>query len=121
LLPGDISSWTSHIASVFLAPFGLGSSDGSVSANGTRGDVLRLTKRRLLPGLPVAVACNDQRPYPILAGAIMSPEVAVSPKFFPFEFTPLYVGMGATADYTRPTVLGAEAHWLLLQSQQCDS
>jgi hypothetical protein len=36
----------------------------------------------------------------------MTPERQVSPKFFPFEFTPLYVGMPSVADYTKPTVLG---------------
>jgi hypothetical protein len=36
----------------------------------------------------------------------MTPERQVSPKFFPFEFTPLYVGMPSVADYTKPTALG---------------
>jgi hypothetical protein len=46
------------------------------------------------------------RPYPIVVGSIMTPERQVSPKFFPFEFTPLYVGMPPVADYTKPTALG---------------
>lgn len=36
----------------------------------------------------------------------MSPEKSMSPKFFPFEFTPLYAGMAPVADYTKPTALG---------------
>jgi hypothetical protein len=48
----------------------------------------------------------DCRPYPIVVGSVMTPERQVSPKFFPFEFTPLYVGMPSVADYTKPTALG---------------
>ncbi|WIA39163.1 hypothetical protein OEZ86_005290 [Tetradesmus obliquus] len=105
-MPGEPSAWASNIASIFLNPFGVGSSDSSVSANGTRGDMLKATRRRLLPAFPVNVACQDNRPYPVVVGSIMTPERQVSPKFFPFEFTPLYVGMPPVADYTKPTALG---------------
>lgn len=56
---------------------------------------------------PNLLSCKpNHRPYPIIVGSIMSPEREVSPKFFPFEFTPLYVGMAPVADYTKPTALG---------------
>lgn len=60
-MPGEPSAWATNIASIFLNPFGVGSSDSSVGANGTRGDMLRVTKRKLLPGFPVNVACKDNR------------------------------------------------------------
>jgi hypothetical protein len=60
-MPGEPSAWASNIASIFLNPFGVGSSDSSIGANGTRGDMLRVTKRKLLPGFPVSVACKDNR------------------------------------------------------------
>jgi hypothetical protein len=58
--PGEPSSWASHLAAIFLAPFGLGTSDSSVSAAGTKGDLLRQTKKRL-PNIPVHVACTNNR------------------------------------------------------------
>lgn len=60
-MPGEPSAWATNIASIFLNPFGVGSSDSSVSANGTRGDIMKVTKKKLLPGYPVSVACNNQR------------------------------------------------------------
>lgn len=36
----------------------------------------------------------------------MTPERAVTPKFFPWEFTPLYVGMPPVAQYSKPIALG---------------
>lgn len=37
---------------------------------------------------------------------MVTPEKDVSPKFFPFEFTPLYVGMPSVATYNKPIALG---------------
>lgn len=59
--PGEPSSYANHLASIFLSPFGLGSSDSSVSAAGTKGNMLRQTKRRLLPMFSVHVACTNNR------------------------------------------------------------
>jgi hypothetical protein len=38
--------------------------------------------------------------------SIVTPEKEVTPKFFPFEFTPLYVGMPSVASYNKPIPLG---------------
>lgn len=59
--PGEPTNWAANIANIFLAPFGLGSSDSSVSAEGTKGDLLQLTQKRLPQGVPVHVACKDSR------------------------------------------------------------
>lgn len=59
--PGEPTNWAVNIANIFLAPFGLGSSDSSVSAEGTQGDVLKQTQRRLPRAMPVHVACRDDR------------------------------------------------------------
>lgn len=103
---GEPTNWAINIANIFLAPFGLGSSDSSVSAEGTKGDLLQLTQKRLPQGVPVHVACKDSRPYPITVGSIVTPEREVTPKFFPFEFTPLYFGMPPAATYNKPIALG---------------
>jgi hypothetical protein len=58
---GEPTNWAINIANIFLAPFGLGSSDSSVSAEGTKGDLLQLTQKRLPQGVPVHVACRDSR------------------------------------------------------------
>lgn len=103
---GEPSSWARHLSATFLAPFGLGSSDASVSAAGTKGNVLRQTRKQLQASFPIHVACTDGRPFPIITAAIMTAEKAVSPKFFPWEFTPLYLGMPSVARYNKPIVLG---------------
>jgi hypothetical protein len=52
------------------------------------------------------VAPPAGRPYPITVASIVTPEKEVTPKFFPFEFTPLYVGMPSVASYNKPIPLG---------------
>lgn len=52
---------------------------------------------------PLSTPC---RPFPITVASIVTPERSVTPKFFPFEFTPLYVGMPAVAAYNKPIALG---------------
>lgn len=59
----------------------------------------------LLPPQTQHAVCT-RRPYPITTAAIMTSERTVSPKFFPWEFTPLYVGMAPVAQYNKPTALG---------------
>lgn len=59
--PGEPTNWANNIANIFLAPFGIGSSDSSVSAEGTKGDLLKQTQKRLPHGLPVHVACRTER------------------------------------------------------------
>jgi hypothetical protein len=52
---------------------------------------------------PLSTPC---RPFPITVASIVTSERSVTPKFFPFEFTPLYVGMPAVAAYNKPIALG---------------
>lgn len=60
--PGEPTSWATNLANIFLTPFGLGASASSVSAAGTKGDVLNHTQQQQLPqGFPVHVACQDDR------------------------------------------------------------
>lgn len=59
--PGEPTAWANNIAAIFLNPFGVGSSDSSVSANGTNGRILQQTRKKLLPGFPISVACNNNR------------------------------------------------------------
>jgi hypothetical protein len=59
--PGEPTNWAVNIANIFLAPFGLGSSDSSVSAEGTKGDMLKETQQRLPKDMPVHVACRGDR------------------------------------------------------------
>jgi hypothetical protein len=59
--PGEPTNWAINIANIFLAPFGIGSSDSSVSAEGTKGDLLKQTQKRLPQAMPVHVACKDNR------------------------------------------------------------
>lgn len=59
--PGEPTNWAINIANIFLAPFGIGSSDSSVSAEGTKGDLLLQTQTRLPQSLPIYVACRDNR------------------------------------------------------------
>eukprot|EP00879_Flechtneria_rotunda_P024789 GHRR01026302.1.p2 GENE.GHRR01026302.1~~GHRR01026302.1.p2 ORF type:complete len:107 (+),score=41.48 GHRR01026302.1:1659-1979(+) len=60
-MSGEPTAWANNVASIFLSPFGLGTSDSSVSAAGTRGDILKATQKKLLPGFPVNVACTNNR------------------------------------------------------------
>lgn len=53
-----------------------------------------------------AVAWCLCRPYPITVASMVTPERSVTPKFFPFEFTPLYVGMPSVAEYSKPIAFG---------------
>jgi hypothetical protein len=59
--PGEPTNWANNLANIFLAPFGIGSSDSSVSAEGTKGDLLQQTQKRLPQSLPIYVACRDNR------------------------------------------------------------
>eukprot|EP00878_Enallax_costatus_P040184 GHUV01046193.1.p3 GENE.GHUV01046193.1~~GHUV01046193.1.p3 ORF type:complete len:135 (+),score=31.50 GHUV01046193.1:276-680(+) len=59
-LPGEPTSWALNVASIFLSPYGVGSKCSTVSANGTAGDILSKTKRKL-PGYQVNVACQNDK------------------------------------------------------------
>lgn len=59
--PGEPTAWANNIAAIFLNPFGIGSGDSSVSANGTNGRILQQTRKKLMPGFPISVACNNNR------------------------------------------------------------
>ncbi|KXZ56638.1 hypothetical protein GPECTOR_1g575 [Gonium pectorale] len=105
-VPGreSFSGWTSAIAEAFYNPYGMGLQNSSITALGTRGNVSRRLAAAY-PGVPLYAACaTPDRAFPIILGTIM--RIHTDQVFYPFEVTPLYLGVPARNTATDPP-LGA--------------
>lgn len=98
--------WTDAIRTSFLQPYGLHSMDSTVSAEHTTGHIADQVQK-LIDDDPVFLACVDpDRPYPIIIGAAFNAPGSDGHVFYPYEFTPLYVGTPATFGDAEPALGG---------------
>jgi hypothetical protein len=91
-------AWSLAVGDAFLKPYNLNSDKSTITTNGTKGPIHRALQQlgsideytyqasydRLTSG-------NVPRPFPIILGTIFR-RVQASSRFYPVEFTPLYIG-----------------------------
>ncbi|KAF8071043.1 hypothetical protein HT031_001125 [Scenedesmus sp. PABB004] len=111
-----VGAWSAAVGAAFLAPYGLNADAATFTAAGTAGPV-----HQALRGLPPGVAVYTYRPdggagnastsgaaavrpFPIILGAILRADRPLG--FYPFEFTPLYVGVPPFYNDTDPPLGG---------------
>eukprot|EP00775_Hariotina_reticulata_P001277 gene1277-1617_t len=100
-------AWSSAVGDAFLSPYKLNADQSTFSALGTAGPVHTTLSNQLQDlttyywqgGLDAQTEGNISRPFPIILGTIFD-KVDNQPRFYPFEFTPLYVGCPAVAPDT---------------------
>lgn len=109
-----VGAWSVAVAEDFLAPFGVGNKESSVTALGTRAGVGQVLAKQH-PDLPFMTACaTPDKPFPIILGSVLAPESPT--KYAPIEFTPLYGGVPAVMNGTDPLLGGGFVEPLLLNT-----
>eukprot|EP00775_Hariotina_reticulata_P012591 gene12591-12723_t len=118
LAPGqqkDVGAWSSAVGQAFLQPYDLNADSSTFTAAGTAGPVHQAALSALPADRVVVYAyhpaanvtagtTNLTRPYPIMLGAVLLQKTALG--FYPFEFSPLYVGCPAFFNNTQPPIGG---------------